>query len=177
MLTDDNFARLVAEDVKNQVSNEQSDYLRKPENHARWKRSLQLLLVNLDGQLDELAIKEDLEVNRYSGLKDDGVRLLAEVQTVIEQRRRKIVRFRFHVEKRLDEVARVTNASSKDETEQIGNYNLLKSAIQKHKSIVLDEDFYESLDCQQDAVDEALWAALDGIWAFDEIDEKRNHKE
>ena len=170
MLTDDNFARLVAEDVKNRVSSEQSDYLRQPENHDRWKRSLQLLLVNLDGQLDELATKEELEVRRYSNLGVDGVGLLAEVQTVIEQRRRKIVRFRFHVEQRLDDVTRMSNAVSKVESEQIGNYNLLKSAIEKHKSIVLDEDFFPSLsDAEQDSIDEALWASLDGVWAFDQI--------
>jgi hypothetical protein len=170
MLTDENFARLVAEDVKNRVSSEQSDYLRQPENHDRWKRSLQLLLVNLDGQLDELATKEELEVRRYSNLGVDGVGLLAEVQTVIEQRRRKIVRFRFHVEQRLDDVTRMSNAVSKVESEQIGNYNLLKSAIEKHKSIILDQDFFPSLsDAEQDSIDEALWASLDGVWAFDQI--------
>lgn len=176
MLTDDNFARLVAEDVKNRVSSEQSDYLRQAENHDRWKRSLQLLLVNLDSQLDELAIKEELEVRRYTDLGSDGIVLLAEVQTVIEQRRRKVVRFRFHVEQRLDEVTRMSNAISKIQSEQVGNYNLLKSAIEKHKSIVLDEDFFSSLsDAEQDFIDEALWASLDGVWAFDKIEAMRNN--
>lgn len=177
MLTNDNFARLVAEDVKNRVSVEQSDYLRLPENVARWKRSLQLLLVNLDNQLDDLATKEELEVRRYEGLGGDGVNLLAEVQTVIEQRRRKIVRFRFHVEKRLDEVIRLSNAASKDETAQSANYNLLRSAIQKHKELLLDEDFFATLsDADQDLIDEALWASLDGVWAFDEVESMRNRQ-
>ncbi len=155
MLTDDNFARLVAEDVKNRVSTEQADYLRLPENMSRWKRSLQLLLVNLDSQLDELATREELEVRRYQGLGGEGVNLLAEVQTVIEQRRRKVIKFRFHVEKRLDEVIRLSNAVSKDETKQSANYNLLRSAIQKHKELLLDEDFFATLsDADQDLIDE-----------------------
>ena len=177
MLTDDNFARLVAEDVKNRVSAEQTDYLRLPENMSRWKRSLQLLLVNLDGQLDELATKEELEVRRYQGLGEDGVNLLAEVQTVIEQRRRKVIKFRFHVEKRLDEVIRLSNAVSKDEIKQSANFNLLRSAIQKHKEILLDEDFFATLsDADQDLIDEALWASLDGVWAFDEVESMRNRQ-
>jgi len=177
MLTDDNFARLVAEDVKNRVSTEQADYLRLPENMSRWKRSLQLLLVNLDSQLDELATKEDLEVRRYQGLGGEGVNLLAEVQTVIEQRRRKVIKFRFHVEKRLDEVIRLSNAVSKDEVKQSGNYNLLRSAIQKHKELLLDEDFFATLsDADQDLIDEALWASLDGVWAFDEVESMRNRQ-
>lgn len=177
MLTDDNFARLVAEDVKNRVSVEQADYLRLPENINRWKRSLQLLLVNLDNQLDDLATKEELEVRRYEGLGGDGVNLLAEVQTVIEQRRRKVVRFRFHVEKRLDEVIRLSNAASKDETKQLANYNLLRSAIEKHKEYLLDEDFFVTLsDADQDLIDEALWASLDGVWAFDEVEAMRDRQ-
>jgi hypothetical protein len=177
MLTDDNFARLVAEDVKNRVSGEQSDYLRLPENISRWKRSLQLLLVNLDSQLDDLAAKEELELRQYGGLGADGVNLLAEVQTVIEQRRRKVIKFRFHVEKRLDDVIRLSNAVSKDETKQSANYNLLRSAIQKHKELLLDEDFFAILsDADQDLIDEALWASLDGVWAFDEVESMRDRQ-
>lgn len=178
MLSDDNFARLVAEDVKNRVSIEQSDYLRSPENLSRWKRSLQLLLVNLDSQLDELASKEELEVRRYESMADDGVKLLAEVRTVIEQRRRKIVRFRFYVEKRLDEVVRMSNAASSDESERSSNYNLLRSAIERHKQLLLDDEFFSSLsDAEQDSIDEALWAALDGVWAFSEIESLRGDQD
>jgi two-component sensor histidine kinase len=163
MLNDDSFARLVAEDVKNRVTDSQTDYLRMPENWHRWKRALEVLLQNLGQQLEELTDKERIEIGRYEQLGVDGVRLMAEVQTDIAQRRRKISRFRFHVETRLDEVARLISASSGEDGERIQNFELLRSAIIKHREII------EVHDLDFTTVDEALWASLDGVWEFDEI--------
>ena len=164
MLNDDAFARLVAEDVKNRVTDFQSDYLRLPENWSRWSRALTILYDNLQDQLDELADRERTEIGRYEMLGADGVRLMAEVQTDIEQRRRKIIRFRFYVETRLDEVARLMSSSSDDESEQIRTVELLRSAITKHRELIEDNNFDFS------EIDEALWSSLEGKWNFDSID-------
>ena len=167
MLSDDAFARLVAEDVKNRVSQSQADYLRMSENWDRWKRALKYLLANLDSQLEELADREFSEIARYESLGQDGIRLLAEVQADIEQRRRKIVRFRFYVEARLDEINRLMSSSSTDEAEQIKVSELLRSAIKKHHDMIVDNDF------EFTEIDEALWDSLDGLWSFDSIDVDR----
>jgi hypothetical protein len=53
-MNDDAFARLVAEEIKNQVTTEQRDYLNLPENWARWKRAVEALADNLESQLDIL---------------------------------------------------------------------------------------------------------------------------
>jgi hypothetical protein len=167
MLSDDAFARLVAEDVKNRVSRSQADYLRMPENRERWKRALKYLLSNLDAQLEELADREQLEIARYESLGSGGIRLVAEVQADIEQRRRKIVRFRFYVETRLDEVNRLMSSSSDDELEKAKVSEFLRSAIQKHHDLIMDNDF------EYTEIDEALWDSLDGMWSFDSIDMDR----
>lgn len=164
MLNDDAFARLVAEDVKNRVTDSQSEYLRLPENWGRWSRALTILYDNLQDQLEELADRERSEIGRYETLGADGVRLMAEVQTDIEQRRRKIIRFRFYVETRLDEVARLVSATSDDENEKIRTVDLLRSAIIKHRELIQENDFDFS------EIDEALWASLEGRWNFDSID-------
>lgn len=163
MLSDDAFARLVAEDVKNRVTQSQADYLRMEENWPRWRRALELLLSNLESQMAELADRERTEIGRYEMLGADGVRLLAEVQTDVEQRRRKIVRFRFHVESRLDEVVRFMSANSKSVDERARTNDLLRSAIERHREIIHEYDY------EYDEVDEALWSSLDGQWAFDDL--------
>lgn len=163
MLNDEAFARLVAEDVKNRVTDSQADYLRLPENWNRWKRALEILLQNLSQQMEELSDRERTEIGRYEQLGADGVRLMAEVQTDIGQRRKKISRFRFYVETRLDEVSRLISADSDDPFERSANSELLRSAIVKHREMIEEHDLDFSV------IDEALWASLDGVWEYDDI--------
>ena len=47
-MNDDSFARLVAEEIKNKVSDQQREYLKLPENWGRWQRAVSILLKNLD---------------------------------------------------------------------------------------------------------------------------------
>lgn len=163
MLPDEPFARLVADDVKNKVTPSQAEYLRLSENWDRWREHLQALIRNLNLQLKELNEREQTEIRRYEMLGADGVRLMAEVQTEIEDRRRKIGRFRFYVEARLDEVERLLCVNSDDPVEQERAVDLVRSAIVRHREIILGHDFDYS------EVDEALWATLEGKWQFDDL--------
>lgn len=163
MLPDEPFARLVADDVKNKVSASQAEYLRLPENRERWRENLQALLRNLGVQLQELADRERSEIGRYETLGADGVRLMAEIQTEIEDRRRKIGRFRFYVESRLDEVERLIAINSEDSAQRERSVDLVRSAIMRHREIIIGHDFDYS------NVDEALWATLEGKWLFDDL--------
>ena len=163
MLSDDAFVRLVAEDVKNRVSDEQKSYLRFPENNDRWKEALQALLSNLEEQIFSLDSREKTEAKRLQALGDDGVVLLAEMQTDIDSRRRKISRFKFHVESRLDEAERMAFSASDDSSDNARTVHFLREAIAKHRSLILENDFDYS------DIDEALWSALSGHWEFDSI--------
>jgi hypothetical protein len=92
------------------------------------------------------------------------LRLLAESMAESEARRRKIVRFRFHVETRFDEVSRMIALGSDAVDERLKTVDFLRKAIEQHKKMVLEE-------FDPTPVDSALWAILDGKWEFDNIGE------
>lgn len=161
--TDDSFARLVAEDVKNKVSKSQKATLRQPANYNRWESALEDLLENLEDQLLDLQDQEEIEVNRYRQLGKDGEKLIAELRKNLSARRSKIGRFRFHVETRLDEVKRLKTTSSAEPAERAKASDFFRTAIERHKQIMIDENYEYS------EIDEALWATLEGRWEFDSL--------
>jgi hypothetical protein len=163
-MNDDTFARLVAEEVKNNVSNAQRDYLKLPENLHRWERSLQALLDNLDNQIKNINQQRADEIARYEAMGDDGFKLVAEAASMHDLRAKKISRFRFHVESKLDDVSRQIAMSSDDEEEKVAFVQFLRSAISMHKKMLEDNDL------EATSIDVALWDALDGVWSFDNID-------
>lgn len=162
MLTNEAFARLVAEDVKNRVTDEQKRYLRLPENAERWQRNLVALLDNLANQLVELNDREAEETERYHRLDEDGVRLLAEMQADVDQRRKRISRFRYHVENRLDEATRLIAVADLSVNGELAVF--MQKAIEAHKDLIYQADLDPT------PIDRALWAALEGRWDFDSID-------
>lgn len=162
-VNDDSFARLVAEEVKNRVSKSQRDFLHMPENWDRWQRALIALSANLDSQISNISSDQSADKARYEALGADGIKLLAEAMSDYEQKRSKIERFKFHVEKRLDEVTVMIASGTDAVSEDIGLAVFLQSAITKHREML---DHY---DIEPTVVDQALWAALAGKWTFDDI--------
>jgi hypothetical protein len=162
-MLDDTFARLVAEEVKNKVTPEQKDYLRLPENWTRWQRALTVLTNNLDQQLESLKNEERRDTENYRALGDDGVKLLTESLSEIEVRRKKILRFKFHVDSRVDEVTRMIALGSDAVDERLRGVEFLRKAIERHREL-LDE-----FDIEPTAVDRALWASLENKWDFDSV--------
>ena len=71
-MNDDAFARLVAEEVKNNVSDAQKNYLLLPENWTRHQRALTALTENLADQISRLYQDKIVEIQRYEALGDDG---------------------------------------------------------------------------------------------------------
>ncbi len=67
-MNDEVFAQLVAEDVKNKVTDSQRDYLMLPHNRERWKRALLVLSENLDNQIDNINYDKQRDVERYVAL-------------------------------------------------------------------------------------------------------------
>lgn len=161
-MNDEAFARLVAEEVKNRVASEQRDYLMLPENWGNWQRALVTLVENLRAQERDLDEREQREAERYRTLGDSGVKMLAEVMAENENRRKKIARFRFHVENRLDEVTRMIALGTDEVDERLKVVEFLRRAIERHREMITAEDIEPTV------IDLALWQALDGKWAFDE---------
>lgn len=162
MLTNEAFARLVAEDVKNRVTDEQRKYLRLPENVERWQRNLVALLENLSDQFGQLAEREKDEGDRYRDLGEEGIGLLAEMQADVDQRRKRIARFRFHVENRLDEATRIIAAAEGGADADMLRF--VQRAIEKHRELT------EEAELDPTPIDKALWSSLQGHWEFDDID-------
>lgn len=163
LMNDDAFARLVGDEVKNRVSNSQREFLNLPENNDRWQAALGALLENLDDQLGDLQEREDRERERYEALGPDGAALLAAMITDVEGRRKKIARFRFHVERRLESVQRQEAGNSELIEERARLVEFLRKAIEQHQSMIAETDLDPT------PIDHALWAALNGEWTFDKI--------
>jgi hypothetical protein len=162
-MNDDSFARLVAEEVKNKVSRSQREILLQKENWDKWRRALIALIETLQVQLDNISEDQNADKERYGRLGPDGTRLLATAIADYEQRRSKIERFKFHVERRLDEVEQMITTGSLPEADPLKNAVLYENAIKKHKSMI------EEFDIEPTPIDLALWNALDGVWAFSKI--------
>jgi hypothetical protein len=163
-MQDETFARLVAEEVKNRVTPTQADYLRLPENWGRWQRCLLTLINNLDNQLVEINEQEESDARRYKGLGDQGITLLTESLSEHEARRKKITRFKFHVEGKLDEVTRMIGLGSEAVDDQVKAVDFLRKAIERHREL------NEKAMIDPTPIDNALWQALEGRWDFDTID-------
>lgn len=165
-ISDDAFARLVSEDVKNRISSQQRKLLMERSNWLRWQEALLHLVENLKNQISDVEADAASDAERYSELGEDGQILADEAAHHYKTKKNKIERFKFHVERRLDEVS-IMIASNQiieipESTQQV---EFLKRAILAHRSML------EEYDLEETAIDRALWAALDNRWAFDDINE------
>lgn len=163
-MNDDAFARLVAEEVKNNVSDSQKQYLLLPENWGRWRRALSALVDNLSSQLARIEKETADQVARYEMLGDEGFALVAEVAAEADHKTKKISRFKFYVESKLEEVNRMIALGTDHIDEKVKVVEFLRQAILTHKKMMEDNDL-EPTD-----IDLALWDSLDGTWSFDKVD-------
>ena len=166
-MNDDAFARLVAEEIKNNVSQSQRDYLNLPENWARWQRAIQILANNLDEQIANIAKREMDEVRRYEQSGEDAQSLITELVTEFQNRRKKIERFRYHVVNRLDEVSRMIAMGTEQVEERLKTVEFLRKAIESHRSMM------RQYELEPTPIDAALWMCLDGKWGFDDLTEDK----
>lgn len=161
-MTDDAFAKLVAEEVKNRASRESRAQLLKKENWDRWRRALVTLIENLNEQINDIEADAAADTERYSRI-EEGTVLLSSALANYEARVKKIERFRFHVQNRLNQVDKMIQTGVEPEDEPLALLITLQKAIRRHKELM-----YE-FDMEDTALDRALWASLDGKWLFDTI--------
>lgn len=157
-LSNEDFSRLVAEDAKGRISQEQKDYLRLPENWSRWQETLYALLDDLDEQIADLSEGMKDAAERYAGTP-----LVTEAQIAADSKLKKINRFKFFVEQRLAEVDRMIALGKEGVDDETRLAGFLLQAIQKH------EDLIKKFSLEPTAIDSALWAAKFGRWEFNSI--------
>lgn len=159
-MNDESFARIVAEDVKNNITESQREYLMLPQNRQRWKRALKALVDNLDSQIENIASDKEADTERYSAFGPAGKTMLVEANAAYDSKLNKINRFKYYVENRLIFVEGLV-----DEETEVSRKDILESAIHKYFQL-LDE-----LDFERTELDDALEYALvnNSLEAFDSI--------
>lgn len=164
ILNDDTFAYYVAEEVKNKLTPLHRQELMQKENWDRWRDALVMLSENLQEQIDDLQADSESDRSRFSGMGQRGNKLLREAMNAYQDRIKKVSRFKFHVDKRLDEVQLMIESGQAVVRDGWQEVEFLKRAIAEHRSMLRDFDLEET------SIDRALWAALDNRWEFDQID-------
>ncbi len=163
MINDDAFARMVAEDVKNKIAPSQKQDLLKEENWERWKTALVMLSDNLDAQMADIEDDAAADDVRYGALGPSGVGVVREAKKAYDNRSLKIKRFKFHVDKRLDEVMQMVETGIVGTSDGWAEVDFLKKGINRHRSLMREYDLEDT------GIDRALWATLDDKWCFDDI--------
>jgi len=160
---DDAFAKLVAEEVKNRLPPSQRDTLLEKENWDRWQRALLALSENLVSQLEDIDVDSEADLKRYEALGRSGRTLVKEAAAAYSSKRTKVERFKFHVDKRLDQVTVMIGTGEPMDMSPYEIANLYRRAIMMHRELLVEYDMEDT------AIDRALWAALENRWEFDGV--------
>lgn len=163
IMSDDSFARLVADDVKNKVTPGRRATLHAPENWDRWKRALLALVKNLEDQLEEIDMDADSDAKRYGSMGRDGIRLAQAAASDYEIRRTRIKKFLFHVNKRLDQVVAMIEGTETEVYDEWDTAEIYRRAIREHKRLMF------AADLDPTPIDEALWETLNQRWTLDSV--------
>lgn len=162
-MNDDAFARMVAEEVKNKLSPLHKKELMEPENWQRWKTALLALSENLQNQIEDIEEDAESDAHRYASLGRAGNRLSKETDKYYGSKATRVKRFKFHVDKRLDEVCAMIETGSIIQTDGWDQVEFFRRAITTHRSLMRE------FDLEDTALDRALWSTLDSKWEFDSI--------
>jgi hypothetical protein len=160
---DDTFARIVAEEVKNKVTPIEREELNRPENWDRWKRSLVALSENLQRQIDSIESDSESDQRRYSSLGAKGNKLTSETLRYYDEKATKIKRFKYYVDRRLDEVCVMIENGEPVQSDGWKEVDFYRKAIIFHRNLLRE------FDLEDTAIDRSLWDCLDGKWTFDSI--------
>ena len=162
-MINETFAKMVAEEVKNKLSPSQKETLLEEQNWNRWQEALVALAENLELQIKQIKEEEKIEHDRYTSLGGDGDGLAMRSSAAYANRASKIDRFKFHVERRLDDVTKMIESGVATESDGWDEVNFYRRAIHEHKVLMREYDLEET------PIDKALWAALEKKWDFDKI--------
>jgi len=162
-MTNETFVKLVAEEVKNKLSPMQRAVLLQKENWGGWRDALVSLASNLESQIQQINADEKTDKERYAAFGSDGEKLMHESSHAYKSRASKINRFKFHVERRLDDVTKMIETDVVLESAGWDDVAFYRRAINEHRVLLREYDLEET------PIDKALWAALDKKWEFDTV--------
>lgn len=162
-LNDDSFARMVAEEVKNKLSPTHKQILLEKENWERWREALIALSENLQNQIEDIEADAESDEERYSSLGRAGTKLSREATSYYDHKATRVKRFKFHVDKRIDEVTAMIETGDEVKSDGWDQVDFLRRAIVTHRSMMRDYDLEDT------AIDRALWSTLDNKWLFDTV--------
>lgn len=165
MINDDVFARMVSEEVKNKLSTSQKKVLLEPDNWGKWRDALVFLSENLDRQIEGIKDDAEADADKYSLMGLSGKKLAIEAAREYQYRIKKIDRFKFHVNRRLDEVMVMIETGNIELSDGWDKVAFLENAIVKHRELLRE------FDLEDTSIDRALWSSLLGNWEFDAINE------
>lgn len=162
-ITDDEFARMVAEEVKNKLSPVHKQILLEKENWERWREALVALSDNLQSQIENIEADAESDSERFSNMGREGSALSRDADRYYDAKATRVRRFKFHVDKRLDEVTVMIETGSEIQTDGWDKVEFYRRAIAHHRKLMRE------FDLEDTALDRALWSTLDGEWLFDSI--------
>lgn len=162
-ITDDEFAKIVAEEVKNKLSPVHRKVLLEKENWERWREALVALSENLQRQIDNIEADAESDSERFSAMGREGSSLRRDADSYYDAKATRVKRFKFHVDKRLDEVTVMIETGSEIETDGWDKVEFYRRAIAHHRKLM------NEFDLEDTAIDRALWSTLDGEWLFDSV--------
>jgi hypothetical protein len=162
-ISDDAFARLVADEVKNKLTPQRRAVLLQQENWDRWKRALLALINNLENQVQSISEDADADAERYGAMGTHGAKLAKEAASTYDGRKTRVEKFLFHVNRRLDEVMKMIETGEELESSPWHAAETYRTAISKHKDLMI------KFDIEPTNLDRALWATLDKRWEMDNV--------
>lgn len=171
VISDDAFAHMVSQEVKNKASEEERQFLADPQNVHRWLKALSVLLDHLDDQIEEAIEDMESDVERYRQLGEDGVTMVAESRHYYEEKIAKIKKFRFYVSRKTSEVERIVERYGSGFVDEEKKLIMCRDAILAHRMYLLSNDI------ETTPADEALYEALEGVWSFDKIKDEEAVRE
>jgi predicted nuclease with TOPRIM domain len=154
---------MVAEEVKNKVTPLERAELRRVENWDRWKRALLALSENLQRQIESIEADSESDQKRYSSLDFKFKKLNDETQRYYNEKATRINRFKYHVDRRLDEVCVMIETGESTVEDGWKEVDFYRRAIIAHRTLMRD------FDLEDTAIDRSLWECLDSKWTFDSI--------
>lgn len=161
-MNDEDFAQLVALEVKKRANVDGVKFLHESKNLERWHRALTALADSLNYQVTGIEKQLAGVVERFSDMGEEGKYRISESTRNLEERKRKISSFRFHVDKRVDDVAKLILAKNGTLSTDGSVVEFFRKAIQRHKQLMEEYEFEPTV------LDEALWETLTGKWVFED---------
>lgn len=150
-MNDDFLAKLIFDDLRNDISEENLTALHDRKNLRKWKRGLTLILEKFEEKMSDLEYEETTDLVRYESLGREGKNLLEMASEHYETKKKRLKKFIFRISQRLDYVESLVQ----DEFQSgVSPAIELFAAIKKHKQTV------ESMGIEPNVWDIELWQTV-----------------